>query len=487
MGNLAKRAFDIILAFMGLLILLPFFAIIAVLIKRDSPGPVFYRGPRVGRNGKIFLALKFRTMHETPESYSGTRVTAADDSRVTPLGRWLRDSKSNELPQLWNVLKGDMSMVGPRPEDPEIVAQWPERIRKEVLSLRPGITSPASVLYRNEEKMLGADRLMDDYLLNILPDKLRLDVLYVRTWNFLADLDILLWTFIAVLIIPEKRTVPETLLYAGPLSRFIRRYFSWFVIDCFIAFMAVGAVGIIWRANAPLNLGLGAAIGIAVTIALLFSVINTMLGLGRISWPTARASHVFDLAFSSGVATLLLYLFNELWPSGRFFPSGMTLEIGIFAFLGFIVARYRQRLVTGLISRVLQYRRTTGALGERVLIVGAGECGQLAAWLIYKSNLSMAFSIVGMVDDDPRKQNRIIDGFSVLGTTRDIPALVNRRNIGLIMFAISKIETEDRDRILAICRGIPARLLIIPDLIKVVQNYLLEQSREVPRDVSPIG
>jgi lipopolysaccharide/colanic/teichoic acid biosynthesis glycosyltransferase len=485
-GNIVKRIFDFILALAGLVVLSPFFALLAALIKRDSPGPVFYHGPRVGRNGKVFLALKFRTMHETPESHSGTRVTAGDDPRVTPLGRWLRDTKLNELPQLWNVVKGDMSLVGPRPEDPEIVVQWPERVRAEILTIRPGITSPASVLYRNEEQMLSASSIMDDYLLNILPDKLRLDVLYVRTRNFLSDLDILLWTFIAILIIPEKRTVPETLLYAGPLSRFIRRYFSWFLIDCLVAFGSVGVVGIIWRSNGPLNLGLGVSIGIAITIALLFSVINSMLGLGRISWPTARSSHVFDLAFSSGIATLLLYLINGLWPSGMLFPSGMTLEIGIFTFLGFVIARYRQRLITGLISRVLQYRSTTSTLGERVLIIGAGECGQLAAWLIHKSNLSMAFSIVGMIDDDPLKQNRIIDGYPVLGTTREIPTLVKRRNIGLIMFAISKIESADRDRILAICRQASVRMLIIPDLIKVVQNYLLKQTREVPRDVSPI-
>ena len=92
------------------------------------PGPVYYRGPRVGRGGREFLILKYRTMYERPESYSGPPLTAQDDPRVTPIGRWLRRTKLNELPQLWNVLKGEMSIVGPRPEDPAIVKTWPRAI-----------------------------------------------------------------------------------------------------------------------------------------------------------------------------------------------------------------------------------------------------------------------------------------------------------------------------------------------------------------------
>ena len=108
------------LLLLGLFLLSPFFGIIAWAIKRDSPGPIFYRGRRVGRGGKEFTILKFRTMYECPESYAGPCITAKDDERIMPLGRWLRDTKINELPQLWNVLRGEMSLVGPRPEDPEI-------------------------------------------------------------------------------------------------------------------------------------------------------------------------------------------------------------------------------------------------------------------------------------------------------------------------------------------------------------------------------
>ena len=167
-----KRGLDILAAAFGLLLLSPVFLFLAILIKRDSRGPVFFRCARAGRNGKIIQILKFRTMHECAESYDGPSITARDDPRITPSGRWLRSSKLNELPQLWNVLKGEMSLVGPRPEDPEIVATWPAEVRLELLSVRPGITSPASVIYRNEEESLSSETVMTDYLHKILPDKL---------------------------------------------------------------------------------------------------------------------------------------------------------------------------------------------------------------------------------------------------------------------------------------------------------------------------
>jgi lipopolysaccharide/colanic/teichoic acid biosynthesis glycosyltransferase len=145
---------DIAVSLAALVVLAPFLGLIATAIRRDSPGPAFYRGARTGRGGKVFKILKFRTMYEMPASYSGPKVTAHDDPRVTPLGRWLRSTKLNELPQFWNVLMGEMSLVGPRPEDPTIVQNWPAPVRHEILSVRPGITSPASVLYRNEEALL---------------------------------------------------------------------------------------------------------------------------------------------------------------------------------------------------------------------------------------------------------------------------------------------------------------------------------------------
>ncbi|GAG83392.1 unnamed protein product, partial [marine sediment metagenome] len=189
--NLSKRFFDLIASTLGLLLLSPFFAIIAFQIRRDSPGPIFYRGVRAGHRGKTFQILKFRTMYERPESYQGPSITTSDDPRITPMGKFLRDTKLNELPQLWNVLKGDMSLVGPRPEDPEIAAEWSDEVRREVLSVRPGITSPASVLFPDEERQLPQGMLMQTYFKEVQPNKLRLHQLYVRYHTFWNDLDVL--------------------------------------------------------------------------------------------------------------------------------------------------------------------------------------------------------------------------------------------------------------------------------------------------------
>ena len=169
--NFSRRTLDILASGFGLLFLSPFFLLVAIILRRDSPGPIFYRGSRAGKNGSEFGIYKFRTMYEHPASYEGPCVTSSDDGRITPFGRWLRDTKINELPQLWNVLVGEMSLVGPRPEDFKIASEWPEDIRNEILSVRPGVTSPASIIFREEEKLLSSNNLMEDYLKKILPSK----------------------------------------------------------------------------------------------------------------------------------------------------------------------------------------------------------------------------------------------------------------------------------------------------------------------------
>src|SRR6266566_5686050 len=143
---MAKRGFDLVVAAVGLVVLAPAFLLIALLIKRNSAGPVFYQGERVGRNGSRFRIYKFRTMVADADR-RGPGITVSGDPRVTRLGRRLRRSKLDELPQLFNVIRGEMSLVGPRPEIPEIVDRYPPLFQR-LLALRPGMTSPASLAYR---------------------------------------------------------------------------------------------------------------------------------------------------------------------------------------------------------------------------------------------------------------------------------------------------------------------------------------------------
>jgi lipopolysaccharide/colanic/teichoic acid biosynthesis glycosyltransferase len=186
-----KRVVDSLISLAALAVLLPVLAIVAAMIKLDSPGPVFYRGLRVGRRGMPFRMLKFRTMVANADRI-GPPSTAADDPRITRVGRVLRRLNLDELPQFINVLLGQMSIVGPRPEVPEVVALYPELERQAVLSVRPGITDWATLWIRDEGKRLeGSADPHRTYLEEIWPEKRRLQLEYVRTQSLATDLKII--------------------------------------------------------------------------------------------------------------------------------------------------------------------------------------------------------------------------------------------------------------------------------------------------------
>lgn len=193
-----KRLFDIAVSLAGLVLLAPLFALIALSIKLDSTGPIFFRQPRVGRWGKPFDIFKFRTMHiQTGET---RQLTVGDDCRITRVGRFLRHYKLDELPQLINVLHGTMSLVGPRPEVPRYVACYPPDVRAIVLSVAPGITDWASILYYEESALLGhAVDPEKAYINTVLPIKLSYYVRYVHERSFWTDLQIICKTLVAIM------------------------------------------------------------------------------------------------------------------------------------------------------------------------------------------------------------------------------------------------------------------------------------------------
>lgn len=191
-----KRIFDVVASALGLVVLAPVFLVVSLLIWLHDRGPVFFRQERVGRGGRTFRIHKFRSMRQ---DNSGSLVTSAGDDRITPIGKFLRKSKLDELPQLIDVLVGDMSIVGPRPEVPRYVELWGDEARKEILSVRPGISDPAAIAYRNEQEELAA---VDDperhYIEVILPRKVEMYRDYVRNRSFLGDLRLIFETFAAI-------------------------------------------------------------------------------------------------------------------------------------------------------------------------------------------------------------------------------------------------------------------------------------------------
>lgn len=189
-----KWIFDRSMSFIGLLALWPILAVTAVIIKVKMPGgPIIFKQKRVGRNGKLFTMYKFRSM---TVGHGGSSVSVAGESRITPLGAKLRHYKLDELPELWNVLIGDMSFVGPRPDVPGYADQL-NGMDRDVLKLRPGITGPASLKYRNEEDLLASQSDPQKYNDEVIfPDKVRINLYYLHNYSFIKDIQMIFCTIL---------------------------------------------------------------------------------------------------------------------------------------------------------------------------------------------------------------------------------------------------------------------------------------------------
>ncbi len=187
------RCFDILVSFFGIVFLLPLFAITALVIRTKDGSPILFKQERVGKNGKIFKILKYRTM-SVKQKENSSQITVGEDQRITKTGRTLRKLKIDELPQLFNVLKGEMSFVGPRPEVKKYVDLYDD-LQKEILKIKPGITELASLKYYNESEILGAsDDPEREYIEKIMPDKIMLNLQYIKKMGFFYNIGIILRT-----------------------------------------------------------------------------------------------------------------------------------------------------------------------------------------------------------------------------------------------------------------------------------------------------
>ena len=475
--DFARRTMDIVLSLIAMILLFPVFLLVAIIVRNTSPGPILYRASRAGRFGKTFKILKFRTMFETPESYSGPKVTGRTDPRITPIGKFLRETKLNEIPQFWNVLIGEMALVGPRPEDVEIVESWPEKVKEQILSVRPGITSPASIVYRWEEELLHSDNVMEQYLNTILPDKLKIDAIYTQRRSLLVDLDILFLTVAVLFPMYSDVALNRDQFYWGPISRLIAKYLNWFAIDMLVSITALLLAGFLWRLEYPLDIGVAKFFVIAFSTGLIFSITNHMLGLHKISWNHASYTEIFPLTISVAFSYSVLLFIDHVLTEGNILYSWMAFELPVnvyirlitFAWFGFILTRYNHRIFTGVAYRLAKLSGASSLLRGRVLLVGAGQNANFAVWLL-NNHFYKKFSISGMVDDEPRKMGMNFYGVPVLGTTNDIPTLVNKLGIDLIVFTIKQIESDERKRMLELCNSTGIPVVLIPDILDEVEK-----------------
>jgi FlaA1/EpsC-like NDP-sugar epimerase len=280
-----------------------------------------------------------------------------------------------------------------------------------------------------------------------------------------------------------RTRIPEGYLFAGPVSRLVHRYISWFLADLVVSLGAAGTAVLLWRSQGPLNWGIVHLTGMAIILAFLFSGINSIAGLNRIVWSQATAEDAAGLVMSSGLVTLSFMLFDYLqsrhgWLPYPSLPVTMIFTIGLMAAIGFVVMRYRLRLVTGLASRWLRWRRSAMGVGERVLIVGAGEGSLIANWLLRHGESRWAFSVVGLVDDDqPTRQGMRVDGCWVLGGSADLPALIERYDVGVVLLAVPHISLEAREHIANLCECSGTCLVFLPDLLDALSKQLAQPLR----------
>src|SRR5438067_2094004 len=405
---MVKRGFDFTVSVVALVALAPVFFVIAILIKRDSPGPVFYRGERVGRNGARFRVYKFRTMVPDADR-RGPGITTQDDQRVTRLGRRLRRSKLDELPQLINVVLGEMSLVGPRPEIQEMVDRYPPLFRR-LLALRPGMTSPASLKYRNEEWLIGSDAAQ--YADVILPDKLAIDLRYLLRHTLFTDLRIIGQTIGLVFGL-------DSFAFRW-LARSVRRYVPWLLLDAPIiaaAFYAALFLRLLDYPTSELGGYLWSMTEWIVPLVALYLLTTSLWGVHRRIWRFATAADVRPIFGASLMATAIAMAVDIY--SGirgpRSLPLGVLLLGGFFAACGMIIIRYRSRLLRGLAPK----GRLDGD-GTRAIIYGAGDAGQHLALRFLTHPSGDMYQVVGFADDDPGKRGQRIHGLPVLGGRREL-------------------------------------------------------------------
>jgi FlaA1/EpsC-like NDP-sugar epimerase len=287
----------------------------------------------------------------------------------------------------------------------------------------------------------------------------------------LNDLDILFMTFIALFPRMRKERIKESALDKGPLISFFYGFFNWFLIDLAVAGVATSISIFVWRLSMPLNIGFLNAALLASLVALGFSFTNVIFGLNRIAWRHAPGEAIMDVGISTGLTTLFIAILDMLIPSIQI-PLGILILTGVLSFIGFSMARYRERLLTGLASRWLRLRGEVEHVGERAIIIGAGELGLQTSWYIKHGYLKRVLSVVGFVDDNVYKENLIFDSSPVLGKVSDLPELVEKHHVDILIFAIEKISKYRQQRIEIICGKTQAQFIHTRNLVNNLNNFI---------------
>ncbi|HWQ68715.1 MAG TPA: polysaccharide biosynthesis protein, partial [Patescibacteria group bacterium] len=453
---MVKRLIDLVFSLAALVLLLPVFLLVAIAIKLDSPGPVFYAQERAGRRGKTFRILKFRSMVVNAERL-GPLVTGNADPRVTRVGRLLRLLKIDELPQLINVLKGDMSLVGPRPEIPAIVEQYTEEQCK-ILEAKPGITGPTQLAWVGESDTFppGVD-VYEHYTKQFMQEKLKSDLEYVRTRSLAGDLWYVIRTPVAI--------GGRILATFNPPS-YIKKC-ARLTLDCLVVVAAnLSALMVRFDWALPEKEVQHLLYGLPVACAA-YLVSFITLRTHKSIWKFAGVEDLWQIIKASALGGGL-HGFAVVLLGWHDYPRSVLI---LTVPLTVLLAGGMRLLVRSSFSlqpkHLSSYTSTTN--GRKVVIIGAGETGELIAREIL-GNPSLGYGLIGFVDDDLKKHGATIHGRPVLGTIDRLSDIAKTYAIQEAIIAISTATSNDLRRIGGICAMAGLEFKTLPSFAQLVRG-----------------
>jgi len=457
----AKRALDFAGALVGLVVVSPVFAIIAGLIKLDTRGPVFFRQERAGPSGSTFRIFKFRTM--IVGAYrSGARLTVKRDPRITAVGHFLRWSKLDELPQLLNVLLGDMSFVGPRPEDPYFTNFYAPEFR-DVLAARPGIIGPSQMDGRDEVEKYpdGCENVEEYYIQNILPEKLARDLEYVRTATFWGDVRFLVHGFVHVALSQFKR---------GFFAR--NRYrFAALGLDMLLmvaAYVIANLIKFDWSLDPELWAYAGKTLA---WVLVLKPPVFIYYGLYQRSarWMGRRdlASLVKAVSASSALLVVVATFSVQRHSRAVFLIDWILL---LFLVGG---ARYMVRSIQSGAAR----NEEKGPF-VKVLVAGAGHGGETILRSLLEDPKSR-FMPVGIIDHEPHRWGALIHGVRVMGGATDIAMSASMHGVEMVLVSLVDLDPVVLREITEACNKLGLEYRLVPALSDLLSQATTEPLNKI--------
>ncbi len=461
-----KRAFDFVVSLAALVLVSPLLLIFGLLVRLSSRGPTFFRQIRLGRDGRPFRVIKFRTMREGAEK-GGPTVVVPGDERLTAVGGFLRRTKLDELPQLFNALRGDMSLVGPRPRVPEEVdLSLPEE--RALLIVRPGLTSYASLYHRVEAEYCSQHEDPGHaHRLTLLPQKTYLDSEYVKNLSFALDLKLIFLTAALVFIPGTAR--PKVVKFFGleihPHGRLAQMVLDAAIFAC----AAWLAYWLRYEHQVPADYHWQRVV-VVIVLPLLRLAANQRFGIYRMIWRYVNLSDATMLAMSLGVVSGVLLFLRAFLPSDNNVANYFQIPLTVIA-MEYLLSSGACLGLRGL-RRMLyemghRYQPLPGGRKSRVLILGAGFSGLGIA-------LEMArlphLEVVGFADDDPAKQGRLIAGFGVLGTCDHAADLIRQYDVQDVILCIPS-SAVGRIRFLTDqCRSAGAQVHLVPGIDQILKT-----------------